>query len=82
MDAIIPNQAAGNSPDGAAAASPVAGKEGVIESLLVEGFKLEDFERELLQKALSKTNGNVSRAARLVGMSRPTFSYRIKKIMR
>ena len=83
MDAIIPNQFVDSSSDMETFDAPVTagGKEVVIENLLTEGFSLEDFERDILEKALDKTNGNVSKAARLVGMSRPAFSYRIKKIM-
>ncbi len=44
-----------------------------------EGLRLEELERELLQQALEKTGGNQSRAARLLGLSRYAFIYRLKK---
>ena len=44
-----------------------------------DGVRLEELERELLQQALEKTGGNQSRAARLLGLSRYAFIYRLKK---
>jgi DNA-binding NtrC family response regulator len=43
------------------------------------GIHLEDVERGLLLKALEKTDWNVTRAARLLGLSRDTLRYRIEK---
>ncbi len=42
------------------------------------GISFEALERELLQQALRKA-GNISRAARLLGMTRRTFQYRLEK---
>lgn len=44
------------------------------------GVDLEDLERTLIRKALVKTEGNVSRAARLLGLSRRTLQYRLEKM--
>jgi len=44
------------------------------------GIDLEEVERTLILKALEKTEGNVSRAARLLGLSRRTLQYRLEKI--
>ncbi|MCB9871574.1 MAG: sigma-54-dependent Fis family transcriptional regulator [Ectothiorhodospiraceae bacterium] len=44
-----------------------------------EGFNLEQMERSLVERALRHTDGNVSRAARLLGVSRDTLRYRIEK---
>ena len=44
------------------------------------GIDLEQVERSLILKALEKTEGNVSRAARLLGLSRRTLQYRLEKI--
>ena len=52
----------------------------LIESLLSSGFELEKFEETMLTSALQKTQGNISKAARLVGLSRPAFAYRLKKM--
>jgi DNA-binding NtrC family response regulator len=44
------------------------------------GIDLEGVERALIMKALEKTAGNVSRAARLLGLSRRTLQYRLEKM--
>jgi DNA-binding NtrC family response regulator len=44
-----------------------------------QGLNLEKLEKEILRAALSQTGGNLSRAARLIGLSRDTLRYRIKK---
>jgi two-component system response regulator AtoC len=43
------------------------------------GIQLEEVERNLLLKALQKTDWNVTRAAKLLGLSRDTLRYRIDK---
>ena len=43
------------------------------------GISLEDVERRLIDKALQATDGNVSKAAELLGLSRDTLRYRISK---
>jgi two-component system response regulator AtoC len=44
-----------------------------------EGLKLDQMERSLVLRALEKTAWNVTRAARLLGLSRDTLRYRIEK---
>ena len=48
-------------------------------SLPDTGVQLEEVEQELLRQALERTGGNQSRAARLLGLSRYAFIYRLKK---
>ncbi len=43
------------------------------------GVKLEDVETGLIRQALERTEGNRSRAARLLGLTRDTLLYRLKK---
>ena len=43
------------------------------------GVRLDDLEADFIRQALAKTGGNRSRAARLLGLSRDTLLYRIKK---
>ena len=43
------------------------------------GSALERVEREMLAQALALTGGNVSRAARELGISRDTLRYRMEK---
>jgi PAS domain S-box-containing protein len=47
--------------------------------LPVEGLSLEDNERHLLARALEKTNGNQTQAARLLRVTRDTLRYKMKK---
>ena len=44
-----------------------------------DGLVLEDAERKLILEALERSSGNQSRAARLLGISRDTLRYRLKK---
>lgn len=43
------------------------------------GICLEELERAMLRQALERSDGNRSRAARLLGLTRDTFLYRLKK---
>ena len=44
-----------------------------------DGLSLEDNERNLLVRALEKTNGNQTQAARLLRITRDTLRYKMKK---
>ncbi|MBX3683813.1 MAG: sigma 54-interacting transcriptional regulator, partial [Thauera sp.] len=48
-------------------------------AVLDSGMSLDAFEQRLLQHAVERANGNLSAAARLLGMTRPQLNYRIKK---
>jgi len=76
------------------AAHSAIGKEGRLESrsasgapapadlpdaVLDAGIALDDLEGELLQRAVQRANGNLSAAARLLGITRPQLNYRLKK---
>ncbi len=43
------------------------------------GVDLEEMNKRYMIRALEISKGNVSKAARLLGLSRPTFSYRLEK---
>ncbi len=45
----------------------------------VDGLVLEEVEKKLIAEALERASGNQSRAARLLGISRDTLRYRLKK---
>jgi two-component system response regulator AtoC len=45
-----------------------------------KGINVEELEKDLLRKAMQKTNGVASKAAKLLGMSYKTFWYRWEKI--
>ena len=59
---------------------------GVPEELarraLAHGIGLLEFEQALLARALGEARGNVSAAARLVGLTRRAFEYRLEKAPR
>jgi DNA-binding NtrC family response regulator len=45
-----------------------------------EGVTLEQFEDEIIQEAVRRSNGNKSQAARLLGISRNALRYRLAKM--
>ncbi|MCO5167264.1 MAG: sigma-54 dependent transcriptional regulator [Planctomycetes bacterium] len=49
------------------------------ERVLDAGIGLEDFSRLMIQRALEATGGNVSQAARKLGLTRRTLQYRLGK---
>ncbi len=55
------------------------GGKNTLVSLPENGLSLEKLEIELIQQALEKTSGNRTRAARLLGLTRDTLLYRLKK---
>ncbi|HXK07319.1 MAG TPA: sigma 54-interacting transcriptional regulator [Verrucomicrobiae bacterium] len=61
-------------PDGSAVAAMAAPAE-----IPNDGLSLEDNERSLLVKALDKTHGNQTQAARLLRITRDTLRYKMKK---
>jgi DNA-binding NtrC family response regulator len=62
-------------------ASPLAGAGGGRASaLLVDGFNLDAFERDLLRAALERTKGNKSAAARLLGITRRRLYSRLESL--
>jgi two-component system response regulator HydG len=61
--------------------SPLAGGGGGrASSLLVDGFNLDAFERDLLLAALERTKGNKSAAARLLGITRRRLYSRLESL--
>jgi PAS domain S-box-containing protein len=60
-------------PDGSA--TPIAAP----QEIPTDGLSLEDNERGLLAKALEKTSGNQTQAARLLRITRDTLRYKMKK---
>jgi DNA-binding NtrC family response regulator len=44
------------------------------------GLDIEALERQLILRALEKASGNVTHAARLLGLTRRTLQYRLEKI--
>ncbi len=71
--------AATTATDSAAAA---AGQDvdAVIEQVLESGASLDKLERQLMKAAVERSEGNLSSAARLLGMTRAQLAYRLKKL--
>lgn len=51
----------------------------IINDFPEKGISLEDVEKSLILKALESTNRNQTKAAKLLGISRETIKYRMKK---
>jgi two-component system, NtrC family, response regulator AtoC len=67
--------AGAQSPAGAAAAATADGFR-----LPTDGLSLDDVEMSLVRQALEQSNGNQTRAAELLGISRDQLRYRLKKL--
>ncbi len=50
-----------------------------IEDLFAPGFSLDQYQQQIIQVAMEKSQQNVSEAARMLGLSRATLDYRLKK---
>jgi len=52
--------------------------EGVLDRAIEEGgFSISTLEKAAYQSALKRAGGNLSAAARLLGLTRPQFAYRV-----
>lgn len=60
------------------AATPTA-EHDLYEQMLNSGLSFDDIERNFLNHAVKKADGNLSRAARMLGITRPQLAYRLKK---
>lgn len=52
----------------------------LAEHLLGTGLSLEQMEHSMIRGALRRAEGNVSKAAKLLGVTRPVLDYRLKKM--
>jgi len=60
-------------------AAPTKAKERLVPPVDEQGLVLDDVERKLIAEAMERASGNQSKAARLLGVSRDTLRYRLKK---
>jgi DNA-binding NtrC family response regulator len=51
----------------------------LVPTVEEQGLVLDDVERKLIAEAMERSSGNQSKAARLLGVSRDTLRYRLKK---
>ncbi|WP_097459479.1 sigma-54-dependent Fis family transcriptional regulator [Mangrovitalea sediminis] len=71
--------------DRSAGASPVEAPAGdsmdaVVEDALASGASLDDLEKRLMEAAVERSDGNLTSAARMLGMTRAQLAYRLKKV--
>lgn len=50
----------------------------VVDMVLASGLSLQDLESQLMNEALRRADGNMARAARNLGLTRPQLQYRLK----
>jgi two-component system response regulator AtoC len=58
---------------------PLRPKDRLVPPVEEQGLVLDDVERRLIAEAMERASGNQSKAARLLGVSRDTLRYRLKK---
>ncbi len=61
------------------AQAPAAKDGDWASQIIAEGISLEALEQQLMHRAMEMADQNVSKAARLLGLSRPALAYRLKK---
>ena len=59
--------------------APLRPKDRLVPPVDEKGLVLDDVERRLIAEAMERASGNQSKAARLLGVSRDTLRYRLKK---
>ena len=59
--------------------TPPGTLEETVDLLLDRNTSLQELENRLLDAAVTRSQGNLSSAARLLGMTRPQLAYRLKK---
>jgi DNA-binding NtrC family response regulator len=52
----------------------------LLNELVDRKLSLNNMEHMLIQEAVERSNGNISAAARLLGLTRPQLSYRLSKM--
>ncbi|HEX9398989.1 MAG TPA: sigma-54 dependent transcriptional regulator [Anaeromyxobacter sp.] len=60
-------------------AAPSKRPDKIVPHITEEGLVLDDVEKKLIAEAMDRASGNQSKAARLLGVSRDTLRYRLKK---
>ncbi len=74
-----PSAVAGLDPQGKLTRLPDPTEQDLLERLLGSGLSIDDMEQRLLRLAVDRTEGNLSAAARLVGLTRPQLAYRLRQ---
>ena len=64
---------------GFAASAAAAGSSGDLFKLPAEGVNFEDVERSLIMQAMERTDNNITKSAKLLGLTFRTLQYRLEK---
>lgn len=51
----------------------------MCETIFGSGLSLDQLESMLLRESVDRASGNMARAARLLGLTRPQLAYRLKR---
>ncbi len=77
----LPTSLTGGSVQRAGVGSGAAGSEGTLQFLLpAQGLSLDEVEMGFVRQAIDRSDGNQTRAAELLGISRDQLRYRLKKL--
>ncbi|MDP2418851.1 MAG: sigma 54-interacting transcriptional regulator [Hydrogenophaga sp.] len=83
LEHLFPNQPGarqqGVDPHGRLARVLPAGESELCERIVSSGLSLEQLETRVLALAVERSGGNLSGAARLLGLTRPQLAYRLKR---
>ncbi|MBQ0922042.1 sigma 54-interacting transcriptional regulator [Hydrogenophaga aromaticivorans] len=83
LEHLFPNQPGarqeGVDPHGRLARVLPAGENELCERIVSSGLSLEQLESRVLALAVERSGGNLSGAARLLGLTRPQLAYRLKR---
>jgi transcriptional regulator with PAS, ATPase and Fis domain len=76
VDDLPPEMTNGGRSATAMAASPASGD---LFTLPAEGINFEDIERSLIMQAMERTDNNITKSAKLLGLTFRTLQYRLEK---
>ncbi len=65
--------------DGRSHATRPTSSDDLIDQLVESHLSLDDLERDMIRQALERTEGNVTQAAKVLGITRRTLQYRMEK---
>ncbi len=60
--------------------APMSSRSAVASSFLPDGVTLDEYEQSIIREALKRASGNKSQAARLLGLTRNAFRYRLSQM--
>ncbi len=76
---VAPERESGIGEGGGLVESAPAEQDSLCHMIMASGLSLDEIEAMLLREAVSRAQGNLAGAARLLGITRPQLSYRLKR---